>query len=196
MDPNTPQPSSGSALGTPLPESVTNALMSIQPRYNSFHQHHAMPHMTSGNSYNPSPGQAPGSVPGTTSNSNNNNNLQPATTSVINLSNSSDVVIGPMTQYQGSVTIYQYMDATVEATRIACKYLISTTDWRWSAQAGFGSRIRTGQWNLSASWLTPEWSGKYFVRFRLRLQYVRDSKLAFQKDCCARCCYIRSMWDT
>lgn len=36
-------------------------------------------------------------------------------TSVINLSNSSDVVIGPMTQYQGPVTIYQYMDATVES---------------------------------------------------------------------------------
>lgn len=35
-------------------------------------------------------------------------------TSVINLSNSSDVVIGPMTQYQGAVTIYQYMDATVQ----------------------------------------------------------------------------------
>lgn len=34
--------------------------------------------------------------------------------SVINLSNSSDVVIGPMTQYQGNVTIYQYMDATVQ----------------------------------------------------------------------------------
>lgn len=33
-------------------------------------------------------------------------------TSVINLSNSNDVVIGPMTQYQGAVTIYQYMDAT------------------------------------------------------------------------------------
>ncbi|XP_062543622.1 peptidoglycan-recognition protein LA isoform X1 [Armigeres subalbatus] len=112
MDPNTPQPS------TPLPESVTNALMSIQPRYNSFHQHH-VPHMASGNSYNQTPGAGPGSIPGATNNSNNNNNLQPATTSVINLSNSSDVVIGPMTQYQGSVTIYQYMDATVEATRIA-----------------------------------------------------------------------------
>lgn len=36
--------------------------------------------------------------------------------SVINLSHSNDVVIGPMTQYQGSVTIYQYMDATVEAS--------------------------------------------------------------------------------
>lgn len=36
--------------------------------------------------------------------------------SVINLSHSNDVVIGPMTQYQGAVTIYQYMDATVEAS--------------------------------------------------------------------------------
>lgn len=36
-------------------------------------------------------------------------------TSVINLSHSSDVVIGPMTQYRGPVTIYQYMDATVES---------------------------------------------------------------------------------
>lgn len=36
--------------------------------------------------------------------------------SVINLSNSNDIVIGPMTQYQGSVTIYQYMDATVETS--------------------------------------------------------------------------------
>lgn len=35
--------------------------------------------------------------------------------SVINLSHSSDVVIGPMTQYRGPVTIYQYMDATVES---------------------------------------------------------------------------------
>lgn len=35
-------------------------------------------------------------------------------TSVINLTNSTDVVIGPMTQYQGAVTIYQYMDATVQ----------------------------------------------------------------------------------
>lgn len=42
-----------------------------------------------------------------------NPSVQPS--SVINLSNSSDVVIGPMTQYQGPVTIYQYMDATVEA---------------------------------------------------------------------------------
>lgn len=42
-----------------------------------------------------------------------NPSIQPS--SVINLSNSSEVVIGPMTQYQGSVTIYQYMDATVQA---------------------------------------------------------------------------------
>lgn len=40
-------------------------------------------------------------------------------TSVINLANSSDVVIGPMTQYQGSVTIYQYMDATFDAMSMA-----------------------------------------------------------------------------
>lgn len=39
--------------------------------------------------------------------------------SVINLSNSSDVVIGPMTQYQGAVTIYQYMDATVDSATAA-----------------------------------------------------------------------------
>lgn len=43
----------------------------------------------------------------------NNPAIQPS--SVINLTSSSDVVIGPMTQYQGPVTIYQYMDATVEA---------------------------------------------------------------------------------
>lgn len=36
--------------------------------------------------------------------------------SVINLSNSNDIVIGPMTQYQGAVTIYQYMDATVDTS--------------------------------------------------------------------------------
>lgn len=37
-------------------------------------------------------------------------------TSVINLSHSNDVVIGPMTQYRGPVTIYQYMDATGESS--------------------------------------------------------------------------------
>ncbi|XP_001848055.2 peptidoglycan-recognition protein LA isoform X1 [Culex quinquefasciatus] len=112
MDPNTPQPSA-----TPLPESVANALMSINPRYNSFHQHNAIPSMP-GNSYNQDSGHGSAAANGNGSN-NGNTSVQPATTSVINLSNSSDVVIGPMTQYQGAVTIYQYMDATVEATRIA-----------------------------------------------------------------------------
>lgn len=37
--------------------------------------------------------------------------IQPS--SVINLSNSTDVVIGPMTQYQGPVSIY-YMDASMQ----------------------------------------------------------------------------------
>lgn len=32
--------------------------------------------------------------------------------SVINITNSNDIVIGPMMQYHGEVTIYQYMDAT------------------------------------------------------------------------------------
>ncbi|XP_058456824.1 uncharacterized protein LOC131434187 [Malaya genurostris] len=104
--------------GTPLPDSVTNALMSIRPRYNSFHQHNGIPNMP-GNSYSQSPNSRQDGTTGNPSNQNTSNTVQPATTSVINLSNSSDVVIGPMTQYQGSVTIYQYMDATVEASRIA-----------------------------------------------------------------------------
>ncbi|XP_053682979.1 peptidoglycan-recognition protein LA isoform X1 [Sabethes cyaneus] len=108
MDQNIPRSSSGSSL----PESASNALMSIHPRYNNFHQHNGMPNIQE-NSYSQSSNSGPGST------NNNNNTVQPATTSVINLSNSSDVVIGPMTQYQGSVTIYQYMDATVEASRIA-----------------------------------------------------------------------------
>ncbi|XP_050333449.1 peptidoglycan-recognition protein LA isoform X2 [Bactrocera neohumeralis] len=58
--------------------------------------------------------------------------IQPS--SVINLSNSSDVVIGPMTQYQGPVTIYQYMDATVEAR---------------STQAGGGINQNTSNVNTS-----------------------------------------------
>lgn len=33
--------------------------------------------------------------------------------SVINISNSNDVVIGPMMQYHGEVTIYQYMEANL-----------------------------------------------------------------------------------
>lgn len=117
MDPNTPQPSA-----TPLPESVANALMSINPRYNSFHQHNAIPSMP-GNSYNQDSGHGSSAAANGNGSNNGNTSVQPATTSVINLSNSSDVVIGPMTQYQGAVTIYQYMDATVEATRIACEYV-------------------------------------------------------------------------
>lgn len=35
------------------------------------------------------------------------------TNNVINISNSNEVVIGPMMQYQGSVTIYQYMNTGV-----------------------------------------------------------------------------------
>lgn len=54
------------------------------------------------------------SLPSQVGSSINDATLRPA--SVINLSHSNDVVIGPMTQYQGSVTIYQYMDATVEAS--------------------------------------------------------------------------------
>ncbi|EDO64111.2 AGAP005205-PA [Anopheles gambiae str. PEST] len=69
-----------------------------------------------------------------------NTTVQPAATSVINLSNSSDVVIGPMTQYQGSVTIYQYMDATVEASRIAIPNLgnghMVIDRHNWGAQQG------------------------------------------------------------
>lgn len=70
-------------------------------------------------------------VPGSSASVNNSNNATlPAghgpmavaadsayrAASVINLSNSNDIVIGPMTQYQGAVTIYQYMDATVDTS--------------------------------------------------------------------------------
>ncbi|XP_037045335.1 peptidoglycan-recognition protein LA-like [Bradysia coprophila] len=54
------------------------------------------------------------SLPSQTGTSLNDPAFRPA--SVINLSHSNDVCIGPMTQYQGAVTIYQYMDATVEAS--------------------------------------------------------------------------------
>uniref|UniRef100_A0A1Y9GZ05 Peptidoglycan recognition protein family domain-containing protein n=1 Tax=Anopheles dirus TaxID=7168 RepID=A0A1Y9GZ05_9DIPT len=115
------------STGGPVPESVANALMSIHPRYNSFHQHNGFPSAAPAGSlgarYEQS-ADAPGMAGGNQQNglhagSGGNTAVQPAATSVINLSNSSDVVIGPMTQYQGSVTIYQYMDATVEASRIA-----------------------------------------------------------------------------
>uniref|UniRef100_A0A9I3FHA1 Peptidoglycan recognition protein family domain-containing protein n=1 Tax=Anopheles epiroticus TaxID=199890 RepID=A0A9I3FHA1_9DIPT len=110
----------------PVPDSVANALMSIHPRYNSFHQHNAFPGAAPVGSLGAryaqnadSPGMATSHQNGLSTGNGGNATVQPAATSVINLSNSSDVVIGPMTQYQGSVTIYQYMDATVEASRIA-----------------------------------------------------------------------------
>ncbi|XP_061500945.1 peptidoglycan-recognition protein LA isoform X3 [Anopheles gambiae] len=125
-----PQPlpmenASASTTG-PVPDSVANALMSIHPRYNSFHQHNAFPAAAPVGSLGAryeqnadSPGMATNHQNGLSTGNGGNTTVQPAATSVINLSNSSDVVIGPMTQYQGSVTIYQYMDATVEASRIA-----------------------------------------------------------------------------
>ncbi|XP_058058512.1 peptidoglycan-recognition protein LA-like isoform X2 [Anopheles bellator] len=110
-----------------MPESVAAALTRIHPRYNNFQQHNSMPAgpQTLGARYEQSANN-PG-VPVSPQNNmapssgGTSGGVQPAATSVINLSNSSDVVIGPMThyQYQGAVTIYQYMDATVEASRIA-----------------------------------------------------------------------------
>lgn len=84
----------------PMPPPVENTLMQLQsPNFNN--------NNNSNNSNNHSifNGNGINAVP-------SNPTLHPA--SVINLTNSSDVVIGPMTQYQGSVTIYQYMDATVQ----------------------------------------------------------------------------------
>lgn len=77
----------------PLTSAANNALWSLQGN-------------SSGHPVNSSPAAIPQNIFA-------NPAIQPS--SVINLSNSSDVVIGPMTQYQGPVTIYQYMDATVEA---------------------------------------------------------------------------------
>uniref|UniRef100_A0A2Y9D1P3 Peptidoglycan recognition protein family domain-containing protein n=1 Tax=Anopheles funestus TaxID=62324 RepID=A0A2Y9D1P3_ANOFN len=117
------------STGGAVPDSVANALMSIHPRYNSFHQHNAFPPAAPVGSlgaryeqHADSPGMATNHQNGLSTGNGGNTTVQPAATSVINLSNSSDVVIGPMTQYQGSVTIYQYMDATVEASRIANGY--------------------------------------------------------------------------
>lgn len=84
-----PQDPSGAV---PMPPPVANTLTSLSSRHNS-------------NSATIPGGQNGGELTGTAA----------STTSIINLSNSQDVVIGPMTQYQGPVTIYQYMDATVEA---------------------------------------------------------------------------------
>jgi len=82
----------------PMPPPVENTLLSLQTR--NVHNTNSAT-LPNGNNINGVNG-----LPASPS-------FQPA--SVINLSNSSDVVIGPMTQYQGAVTIYQYMDATVES---------------------------------------------------------------------------------
>lgn len=81
-----------------IPPTATQALMSLQAS--------ASQQANSGQSYPPPIPANPYGVP-----------VQPVAqpTSVINLSHSNDVVIGPMTQYRGPVTIYQYMDATVES---------------------------------------------------------------------------------
>lgn len=86
MIPPDPSAATGSV---PMPPPVANTLMSLSSRNNS-------------NS---------ATIPG----GHELTGTAASTTSIINLSNSQDVVIGPMTQYQGPVTIYQYMDATVEA---------------------------------------------------------------------------------
>ncbi|XP_055912640.1 peptidoglycan-recognition protein LA isoform X1 [Eupeodes corollae] len=84
----------------PMSSAASNALMSLQNRGAT-------------NSANTSGAAAASTAGNVAQNLFENPAIQPS--SVINLSNSSDVVIGPMTQYQGPVTIYQYMDATVEA---------------------------------------------------------------------------------
>lgn len=84
-------------VNNPFTSAANNALWSLQGRHAS-------------NSANAMSSSSPATIP---QNIFTNPAIQPS--SVINLSNSSDVVIGPMTQYQGPVTIYQYMDATVEA---------------------------------------------------------------------------------
>lgn len=131
--------SPGSEAASPVPESVAAALMRIHPRYNNFQQNNSMPHETQalGARYHHQ-GSENSSIPGNHQNGvipNGGNaqagTVQPAATSIINLTNSSDVVIGPMTQYQGAVTIYQYMDATVEAGRIASKFLMFSPSSRY-----------------------------------------------------------------
>lgn len=81
-----------------IPLTASQALMSLQAS--------ASQQANSGQSYLPPIPTNPYAAP-----------VQPVAqpTSVINLSHSNDVVIGPMTQYRGPVTIYQYMDATVES---------------------------------------------------------------------------------
>lgn len=87
----------------PMPPSVANTLMHLQ----SPHVHNSNRANLPGNSVSANDHAAGAAA-------RPNDAILQHPTSVINLSNSSDVVIGPMTQYQGSVTIYQYMDATVQ----------------------------------------------------------------------------------
>lgn len=97
----------------PMPPPVSNTLMNLQAP----------------NTYNSNTASLPGLNGGPAQDT--PATVQPVPTSVINLSNSSDVVIGPMTQYQGAVTIYQYMDATVERRSHSIMgniYLISWSD--------------------------------------------------------------------
>lgn len=101
----------------PMPPPVSNTLMNLQAP-NTYNSNTASLPGISGMPAQNTPGYPPAAV-------------QPVPTSVINLSNSSDVVIGPMTQYQGAVTIYQYMDATVERRSHSIMgniYLISWID--------------------------------------------------------------------
>lgn len=80
-----------------IPPVVPNTMMSLQTTSNSDNQY------GSNSNHNVAPGAShiPLSIIPT---------HMPA--SVINMTHASDVIIGPTTQYQGSVTIYQYMDAT------------------------------------------------------------------------------------
>lgn len=86
----------------PMPPPVAHTLMHLQP-----------PHMHNSNRAT-LPGSSVGANDHVAAAARLNDAILQHPSSVINLSNSSDVVIGPMTQYQGAVTIYQYMDATVQ----------------------------------------------------------------------------------
>lgn len=86
----------------PMPPPVVNTLMQLQS-----------PHMQNSNRAT-LPGTSVGAAENIAATARLTDAILQQPSSVINLSNSSDVVIGPMTQYQGAVTIYQYMDATVQ----------------------------------------------------------------------------------
>ncbi|XP_030570580.1 peptidoglycan-recognition protein LA isoform X2 [Drosophila novamexicana] len=67
--------------------------------------------------------------------------IQPS--SVINLSNSTDVVIGPMTQYQGPVSIY-YMDASMQTAAGINSNSGSSSSSSTSSDAGIGGKRNRG----------------------------------------------------